>query len=858
MQPLLPDRTRTMPDAWLHAVARRCTAVIAAILSIGLASDAYAAGNAKISPAALVGRPPVGFETLMRPQKTLVDIYFGGRRVGDAMAIFEPGSLRFGDPAAVAALIPRLRHPATITRVLATSLPTHPELVCVNGQPANCGRLSPAVAGIIFDEDRFRAEIFVNPAELASTAATKRKYLPAPAAGLSLADTIGGALSGSDGSAAAYSIQNRAVLGFHEARLTTEFSQSSDIGLQVDTLSGAIDRPGIRYQAGLLWTPALDFTGQSRIYGAGVGSQVDTRADREQIGGTPLLLFLPRRSQVDIFRNGRLLASKLYDAGNQILDTQALPDGAYTVTLRIHEIGGTTREVQQFFVKSRSLPPPDAPTWFFDAGVLANTGIDPLPNADAAFAEAGGAIRLSSDTAIDATTLLFGKTFQTEMGGTYFTEPLRLHAAVFGDTGGNYGMLLDSSVTAFSTLSLNVDLRKTWGPGQTFVSPASAAANAFTPIDRTGANQLTGNSLQISGSLSYSIGTAQFGLTGTYLETPLAPPSYSVGPTLNWTFRNDGETSETLVAGVTKSSDAFQAGISLRIQFNQGNASLVGEAGGEALEESGRNRQLGTIGSLTGTYVEPDVLASDLTGSVGIAHKLDNDVATIGGQLRGAYGVYTAEADQTFNGVGRGSQYSVNFVTSSVADKNGIAIGGQDTSESGIIVRLAGNAPGTLADVLIDGSPRGRIETGQSLPILLTPYRAYAVRLAPVGAPPVAFDTSEQTVSLFPGNVETLEWHVEPVFGAFGRALNAAGQPIANARIDGAREPAMTDAQGYFQVALSGATTLTLHAANGGRCMIRLPNVSAKNGYAALGRLICRDEHTDAQADGYRRAARAQ
>ena len=95
--------------------------------------------------------------------------------------------------------------------------------------------------------------------------------------------------------------------------------------------------------------------------------------------------------------------------------------------------------MQQFFVKSRSLPPPDAPTWFFDAGVLANTGIDPLPNADAAFAEAGGAIRLSSDTAIDATTLLFGKTFQTEMGGTYFTEPLRLHTAVFGDTGGNYG-----------------------------------------------------------------------------------------------------------------------------------------------------------------------------------------------------------------------------------------------------------------------------------------------------------------------------------------------------------------------------------------------------------------------------------
>ena len=55
--------------------------------------------------------------------------------------------------------------------------------------------------------------------------------------------------------------------------------------------------------------------------------------------------------------DGRLAGSRLYQAGNNALDTSALPDGAYTILLRIREPGGEVREERRFFVKNAQVAP---------------------------------------------------------------------------------------------------------------------------------------------------------------------------------------------------------------------------------------------------------------------------------------------------------------------------------------------------------------------------------------------------------------------------------------------------------------------------------------------------------------------
>ena len=661
---------------------------------------------------------------------------------------------------------------------------------------------------------------------------------------MSVTDAFGGAIAGSGRDGPVYNFQNRLLIGDGDARLRADFSYSSDLGFQTETLAAEADKPGMRYQAGLFWTPGLDFFGQSRIYGVGVSTQTDTRADRDRDAGNLLTLFLPRRSEVDILRDGRLLASRFYEAGNQVLDTGSLPEGAYNLTLRIHEEGGATREMQRFYVKSRSLPPAGQPLYFIEGGILANADPGVLPGTlKGFFSEAGMARRLSDNSAFNATAVGTNRGVLGEIGGTYFSDMAALHAAGVASTNRNFGVLVDGSVTAFAPFYVNIEARKTWGPTVLPINPVGGSQYAsFDQVNLTAINQLTGNSTEFGGTLSWIAGAAQLSATGTYLQSPLSPRSYSFGAAINWPFWNSGDLAMTFVANATKSSDGALVYAGLRIQFNGGDNTVIAEGGAQINHAAGERAQTGMAGSLTAVHNASDVLASDLTTSASISRNPVQDNAGIGAQLRGPYGFYTAALDRDLSGQNPDTHYAASFVVGGGATADGAALGGRDTGESGVIVQLRGSARDVAADVLIDGSPRGRIGIGQTVPIFLPPYRAYSVRLVPVGAPPVDFDTGERLISLYPGNVKTLVWNAEPVVSVFGRAMRGDGLPVAGAQIRGARGPGVTDAQGFFQVDISNATSLILHPDDGPECRINLGRPLANNGYAALGNLVCQNQ----------------
>jgi Mat/Ecp fimbriae outer membrane usher protein len=815
------------------------SALLAAILAPDLTAGARAADGPAPARRVFAAKAPSGFEELLRPQTNVVDIFHGGRRVGEALATFEPGSLRFADARAVVKLIPGIAAPGKVIAALATPLPSHGELVCAEREPEHCGHLAPDVAGIIFDESRFRAEVFVNPAYLKPAEQAAAKYLPAPASGLSLADTVGGAISGSDSGATSYSIQNRALLGYGAGRLAAEFSQSSDLGFQTDTFAASIDRQAMRAVAGLFWTHDRDFFGQSRIYGVSIGTQSDTRADREQAMGSTLTIFLARRSQVEILRDGRLLASKFYDSGNQALDTSVLPDGSYSVTLRIREVGGATREEQQFFVKSRSIPLEGQPEFFVDGGVLARDMSGPLPSAlPSFFVEAGSALRLSGDWAVDAIATGARTGASLELGNSYFTDSLRTHAALFAATRASYGALVTAEVHILPTLFFFANARKTWGREHPAGSQQSQDFS-FEDVDLTTANQLTGNSTQASGDLNWVIVNAQIGMKATYLDSTFAPRTFSFGPTIDWPFFNGDDLTMTLSASYAQSNYGPHAFVGLRLQFNGDGYAVIGQAGGESARDGSGSRQSGFVGGLSGIATVPEVLSSELTASAGFARTLGGDTEALEGQLRGPYGMYMAETEHES---GAGTRYSGSFVTGAAVTPDAAALGGADATESGIVVRLDGRASNAEFQVLVNGSPVGRIRTGQSLPLFLPPYKVYSVRIVPVNAPSIEFDTGERTVSLFPGNVEPLVWDVEPVIDIFGRALREDGRAVADARIEGARSPGMTDDTGYFQLEIAEHATLTFKSQTDADCVVHLGDIAAKNSYAGVGALVCKTE----------------
>ena len=253
------------------------------LLAMLVAGSLLAESAAGASSASLIqsAAPPAGFDELTRPREMLLDVYYGDRKVGEARAVVAPGTVRFIDPATLIALVPDVIPSPALTAELSSELPSHPELVCSPGNSGQCGELAPETVGVILDEDHFRASLFFAPKLLRTSPAVGDPYLKSSTGPLSLTSNVGLALSGSTGTSAIYNIQDRTILSLGNARIRSDFSYASRLGLTVDNLVGEIERRDLRYSAGLFWAPGLDLTGQRRIAGIGAGTQFDTRADRD-------------------------------------------------------------------------------------------------------------------------------------------------------------------------------------------------------------------------------------------------------------------------------------------------------------------------------------------------------------------------------------------------------------------------------------------------------------------------------------------------------------------------------------------------------------------------------------------------
>ncbi len=390
---------------------------------------------------------PAGFAELASARVTMVDVYFGGRKIAETLVTSKPGSLQFRSPGDVFGALPQLIVSPDVTSALALELSTNSAAICRDSNARNCGSLTPEIIGIIYDEDRFRVDLFVNPRFLRNIAATPGGYLPVPKSPLSLTSSLGLAASGAFGQSSTYNVQNRTVIGVENARIRMNSSLASDLGFVVDDLVGEIDRKDLRYSGGLFWAPGNDFTGQRRIIGAGVGTQFDTWADQQSLHGTPLILFLASPSRVEILVDGRLISARSYPAGNVDLDTSSLPDGSYSVVLRIHQSNGSVREERRFFVKNKIAPPVGHPIYDAYAGLLANTERNrPISPSSTFYYQAGAAWRLSNTFAVDIGALGTQRKAIAQGGAWLILHQARFRISGLASSAGDAGALVQGTL----------------------------------------------------------------------------------------------------------------------------------------------------------------------------------------------------------------------------------------------------------------------------------------------------------------------------------------------------------------------------------------------------------------------------
>lgn len=809
-----------------------CAVTSVAVTATTTRANATAAGS---SGADIRVSAPDDFAALDGPRDLAMDVYVGGQRVGEARVTLERGTVRFRDPAAVLALIPNLADPAAVSAVLGGALETNASAVCAQLNDTDCGVLRPEVAGVIVNEDRLRLDLFVNPRLLSAVADGPSGYLPKPDRGLSLASNLGLNLSGSGGQDPLYQAQTRNVLALGSGRLRSNIALASHYGLLVDDLVAEVDRPDQRWSAGLFWAPGSDFTGERRILGAGFETQLDTRADRERLEGTPLFLFLQQPARVELLVDGRLVESRYYEAGNNQIDTSRLPSGSYNLLLRIQEGSAPIREERRFFVRSADMAPLGRPLFHAMAGLLANTRAGRPVSIEKQLYYSGGAnIRLSRWLGVESGVTGTSDKAIGQAGLYVATNLFRARAVAFASSAHDTGGLLQLASGDLGRLQFAFDLRRvnsrTGGPLLPFQDGAIGFGGRLVDTDTSRRGSYT----QLTGNVGVQVGPLSLQVSG-YYRADRSARDYSVGPSATWRFGAIAGMQLTMLSDLQLTRAGMAGFVGARIVMSRGAFTTVSSGGG-AFGSSGGNgpRRTRAVTNLSTQWQAQPFEDAQLALTGGLNRDQAESSLQGSANLQSRFGTARADVIKRFGGA---FGYSLSIQSGGAIRGDGVALGARELTESALIATVRGR--GGAFELLVDGIPRGRIIDGKSLPVFLSPYRSYKIQLKPLSSGAIDFDPAPRTVTLYPGNVAHAVWTAKKMTTLFGRLVDRAGAPVGGARLSEGTEEMVTADNGWFQFDRAAAKSLNFVRPDGSPCSVALPAQPADKDYLSLGTVTC-------------------
>ncbi|WP_263080767.1 TcfC E-set like domain-containing protein [Endozoicomonas sp. Mp262] len=742
---------------------------------------------------------PPGFEELSKPQRSLVDIYYGNRYLGSQLATYTPKTIRLSNPAAIVRLISDIDDPLLITRELNGELDTNGDKVCFRQGQADCGLMEPVITSVIFDESRFRVDVFVNPRFLVTRSAEVSKYLPPSDADYSFMQNFAAAFSGTKGDNSTntadsddYTVYGTSVFAKGENSLYTSWDYSKKQHFSVDSLYGQREFEGVRYRAGLMRSEGfgLSFTSDRILTGVRLGSSDNTRADTSFSGGTPLDLFLPTRGRVEVRKDNRLIASYFLEAGSQQLDTTGFPSGAYDVEIKIlDEQGNPIRTENRFFAKQFDLPPEGEWRYFMEAGqVMDRTNEETLPEmTKQLLARAGVSRRLTDTIATTVSAAVNSENSLIEAGLFNIGYGYEISPSVMVGSGGAYGVSVIGRAT-WNVVSLNASYRQLWNDDYTV-----ATENTDYPA-------LLGESFRQS---SYSMSAPFYNGNASYRYSDTKTGEEEATRTHTVAYRTSLYRLENLDidmdASYSQSNDDKVALLSFNFRLRDDHWSW------RATPKAQRNwRDTGNTSSermrVAATWEDKEIFDSTVRADFGAEAGTGDERYDARLEVGNSWGRGDLALNHVVGNSNTTTSYSASFRSSFMTDGSHVALGGEHSADSALMVNVNGE-DGDVFDVKVNGQRRGYAVVGRPSLVPLNPYEQYTVTISPVGTALYDFDERERKVTLYPGNVVSLDYDAVALQLLFGRLVQG-GEPVYGAQIKGGLRPADSDDYGLFQLEL--------------------------------------------------------
>ncbi len=768
---------------------------------------------------------PPGFEDLLEPQTTQVDVYFGGVFLVSTLATYTPTEITLLLPDEVTPHMSDLLEPVTFTSLISGPMPTNASLVCFSANQTGCGEMVTEGVEVIFDENRFRMDLFVGPSLLAVRDVEIDKFLPPSTGGLAFLNQMNATVNGVESGRSNYNIGNSTTFSFKETRLLAISNFTKQEDFTIDTLALERQFAGRQYQAGYFRSSAagMTFLTEQEFAGVTMSSSLDTRTDLDQSTGADLQVFLESRSRVDLLKDGRLISTAIYDAGNQIIDTSSLPSGAYDVVLRIRDSFGRIRQETRFYVKTNELPPVDGTIYFLDVGEVAQREEDsslPETTGDSLF-RAGISKRLTKSFGGQVGVMLQEDEEIYEVGVFKLGRSYELNFNVATGNEGDRGVNLSARFRS-GPFTLNTNLRKTW-----------------IDEDRFDASLFGQETAQGSISLGMPLWGGTLSVTGRYNERGLAEADENYGFRYDFKSYSTGYTTFDTNLQVTKDNDDLQALLTFRLRLDRGH--WRSEISSQYYYEDNElvdDPEDGFVNNLSTSWQDGDRFLADVNWNLRAIDDRDDDTLETDIEIISDYGQF--QADALYSAETEKISYGGSFNTAFIANRGTFTFGGREQARAALVMDVKGDVDDAYFSVLVNGSPRGNARIGSKTVIGLQPFETYDVTLVPEGDSIVDFNNQVKTATLYPGNVVTMDWKASRVLVAFGQLVTPDGEPVTKVLIEGVTGLATTDDFGFFQAEIESDVRTITAKTRTSECTATLPEFSPEETVVMLEAAVCR------------------
>jgi outer membrane usher protein FimD/PapC len=775
---------------------------------------------------------PPGFEDLAAPQTTLVDISFGGYYLISTMVRFSPEEVVILDPQAVVDRLPDLIDPEAFAQALARPFYPNSELLCRSQFQQDCERIETDGVDLIFDRSQLHISLFIGSPLLKTRTAEQMKYLPPSDAGLSILNDTAAYYSGFAGEDLTYNVANESVIAFAENRVIARSNFTNAGRLEVDELAVRREFRGQDYQLGLFRSGAggSAFLQNQQFIGISAESSLATRANIDFALANDLEVFLSGRSRVEIFKDGRLLQSRFYDAGNQVLDTSMLPSGSYDVDIRITDSSGRTTTEVSYFTKTARLPPTDQALYFFQAGRETqsnDSGV--LPSASGrSFFRSGIRKRIAASVgaataiSVDGDSVLFesslykqARSLQTEIGIAYDTL----------DVAG-----LDMKLRyRLQGLNLAVSARRIWNSlGD---SPDETGLSAFRKK-----SQIGDATAQYNSTLAFRAFKGRISLFNRYNKRDhSASQNYGI----QWSADgwNLGGGNLAANAELSKNDGRIFASLSLSYRFSRDNLAGSVSSTMEARE--------GVDGSLQDyprarselRWRSDDQYYNDYELSLAGTSDTESDIEA---NAKVATDVGTADMSVRWIATTGKTELRGEYSSRFAATPEAFSFGGRRRAESAVLVEVDAAADlDAEFEIVVDTVKRGTVKAGETRLVALGAFKTHDIELRSTGGTFATLSKAKERRTVYPGNVLALNWEAKSVFVGIGRLLDTRGEPMPNALIKNASGLAITDEFGFFQAELDTGTQILSVQKSAATCFVDLGEYQVREQVASLGTLTC-------------------